>query len=213
MGSFIDLTGSKYWMLTPLYRDTEKVGRGVYWVCKCDCGRVVSVSSHALRSGNTKSCGCKGKPFVVALTGSTSYGLPKAVLVHYTCMMSRCYDPSNKKYYLYGGKNPPVTVCKEWHDVRVYSKWLVSQPHWDEKGYSVDRVDGKGNYCPENCRVVDIKTQNRNTSRNVFIRCRCMSEWAEELGCDRHAFAMYAKYHGCSLEEALDHYIAKKSKK
>ena len=124
--------------------------------------------------------------------------------------MSRCYNPSNKKYPLYGGKTPPVTVCKEWYDVRTYAKWLMSQPHWDEKGYSVDRVDGKGSYCPENCRVADDKTQNRNTSRNVLIRGRCMSEWAEVLGCDRHAFALYAKYHKCSLKK-LDHYIAKQS--
>lgn len=209
---FVDLTGSKYGMLTALYRDTEKQSRDVYWVCKCDCGRVVSVNGCALRSGNTKSCGCKGKPFVVSLTGGTSYGLPSSVVKRHRSMMSRCYDPSNKKYPLYGGKTPPVTVCKEWHDVRVYAKWLMSQSHWDEKGYSVDRVDGKGSYCPENCRVADDKTQNRNTSRNVLIRGRCMSEWAEVLGCDRHAFALYAKHHECSLEEALDHYIAKQSK-
>lgn len=205
---FIDRTGKKYGRLTALYRDNEKPG--VYWICKCDCGRIVSVKSSSLY-GNTKSCGCLTKPYVSALVSSgTSYGVPSKVVERHRCMMSRCYDPTNKKFHLYGGKNPPITVCKEWQDVRVYAAWLMSQPHWDEQGYSVDRVNGSGNYCPENCRVADAKTQGRNTSRNVVVRGRCLSDWAEELGYARHVIRDYARYHKCSLEEALDHYIAKR---
>lgn len=33
----------------------------VYWICKCDCGNIVSVDSHSLLSGNTCSCGCLQK--------------------------------------------------------------------------------------------------------------------------------------------------------
>ena len=206
---FVDRTGKKYGRLTALYRDNEK--QGVHWVCKCDCGRIVSVSSSSLQSGNTKSCGCLTKPYVSALMASgTSYGVPSKVVERHRKMMNRCYDPTDKKFHLYGGKNPPVTVCKSWHDVRVYAEWLMSQPHWDEKDYTVDRVNGSGNYCPENCRVAYAKTQGRNTSRNVLVRGRCLSDWAEELGYDRHVIRNYARYHKCSLEEALDHYIAKR---
>lgn len=207
---FVDRTGIRYGKLVALYRDTEKVSRKVYWVCKCDCGRIVSVPSDALQSGNTESCGCKRRPFVVALTGGLSYGVPSKVVQRHADMMARCYNPSHKKYHLYGGKNPSITVCKEWHDVRVYAAWLMSQPHWDEQGYTVDRVNGRGNYCPENCRVADAKTQGRNTSRNVVVRGRCLSDWAEELGYDRHVIRNYARYHKCSLEKALDHYIVKR---
>jgi hypothetical protein len=28
------------------------------WLCKCDCGNEVVVTTGNLRSGNTKSCGC-----------------------------------------------------------------------------------------------------------------------------------------------------------
>jgi hypothetical protein len=31
---------------------------GVYWKCKCDCGKIVTVLGVRLRDGNTKSCGC-----------------------------------------------------------------------------------------------------------------------------------------------------------
>ena len=50
-----DLTGKKFCRLTVLGR-SETSSR--LWVCKCDCGNVVEVSTHALNAGSTKSCGC-----------------------------------------------------------------------------------------------------------------------------------------------------------
>lgn len=29
------------------------------WLCHCECGRVSTPTLNALRSGNTKSCGCR----------------------------------------------------------------------------------------------------------------------------------------------------------
>ena len=29
-----------------------------YWICKCDCGEILSVKTGRINSGNTKSCGC-----------------------------------------------------------------------------------------------------------------------------------------------------------
>lgn len=52
-----DMTGLKFTRLLALRRDDE-YKKGVKWICKCDCGNVVSVKGHNLRSGNTKSCGC-----------------------------------------------------------------------------------------------------------------------------------------------------------
>ena len=56
-----DLTGKKFGRLTVLYRDLTKPkghGHKAYWVCQCECGNTVSVKSHCLLSGETKSCGC-----------------------------------------------------------------------------------------------------------------------------------------------------------
>lgn len=38
-----------------------------------------------------------------------------------------------------------------------------------KKDQSIDRIDVDGCYCPENCRWVDSKTQNRNRRDNVWI--------------------------------------------
>ena len=49
--------GNKYGKLTVLQQDNTK-SNGVYWICECECGNIVSVLGARLRNGHTKSCGC-----------------------------------------------------------------------------------------------------------------------------------------------------------
>ena len=48
-----DLTGKKFGKWTVLEYDTN-----YKWICKCDCGKIKSVSSSNLKNGNSTSCGC-----------------------------------------------------------------------------------------------------------------------------------------------------------
>lgn len=57
MPAFIDLTGHKYGKLTVIER-AENINGRVAWKCKCDCGKEITTTSNALRTGGTKSCGC-----------------------------------------------------------------------------------------------------------------------------------------------------------
>lgn len=62
MAGFIDLTGQRFGRLTVVRRGedymphTPKVK--VRWICACDCGKECLVTTAALRSGKTSSCGC-----------------------------------------------------------------------------------------------------------------------------------------------------------
>jgi hypothetical protein len=53
----IDETGNTYGKLTVLKLDKEKSGKNAYWICKCDCGNIISVSGVKLRYSQI-SCGC-----------------------------------------------------------------------------------------------------------------------------------------------------------
>ena len=70
MVALIDLTGQKFGRLTVLSRSENRKER-TYWLCRCDCGKEISVYGYALKSGNTRSCGCikseKSKEFVKKL--------------------------------------------------------------------------------------------------------------------------------------------------
>lgn len=60
MGKFIDLTEKRFERLLVLKR-SETINKRTMWLCKCDCGNMVTVNSYALLNGRTKSCGCYRK--------------------------------------------------------------------------------------------------------------------------------------------------------
>lgn len=60
--NFIDLTDKTFEKLTVIKRiSTSKTPAGatkIFWLCKCECGNQCVVEGNALKTGNTKSCGC-----------------------------------------------------------------------------------------------------------------------------------------------------------
>lgn len=63
MGKFqtIDLSGQKFNYLTVIKqvpRPAHIKCNHTFWLCKCDCGNEKIIDQRALKSGNTKSCGC-----------------------------------------------------------------------------------------------------------------------------------------------------------
>ena len=57
VGSLIDEVGNRYGRLTVLERAGTK-RRSATWKVLCDCGVETTATSHALRRGEKKSCGC-----------------------------------------------------------------------------------------------------------------------------------------------------------
>lgn len=52
-----DLSGTQFGRWTVIKR-TENKGTQATWECICECGSIKYVTGHALRSGNSQSCGC-----------------------------------------------------------------------------------------------------------------------------------------------------------
>jgi len=53
------LVNQKFGKLMVLWRAKVSDGRrSMIWECRCDCGKLVTVSGSALRAGRNKSCGC-----------------------------------------------------------------------------------------------------------------------------------------------------------
>ena len=58
----IDLTGKRFGRLQIISLDEEESNNGIlYWKCKCDCGKIISVRGGNLKNGSTRSCGCISK--------------------------------------------------------------------------------------------------------------------------------------------------------
>lgn len=56
-----DIQNQQFGKLLVLERDKEKTGGAAYWICKCDCGKIISVRGSYLRSGQKRDCGCEYK--------------------------------------------------------------------------------------------------------------------------------------------------------
>ena len=172
-----NLIGQTFDYLTVLHR-SENRGNGkkpeVIWECQCLCGKIVTVKGYSLISGHTKSCGCR----------KIKHGLTHKERLYTTwCnMRRRCTDPSNKRWEQYGGKG--ITICPEWNDYSQFREWAINNGY--AENLTIDRIDINGNYCPENCRWADAKTQANNCSRNHIIEFNkkkmTMSEFADYLG-------------------------------
>lgn len=160
--NFIDLSGRRYGYLTVIERVTDKVYKSgrkkPRYLCRCDCGNIVSVVGESLRNGTTKSCGChRADPLV---RYSTKHGKRYERLYSIYCdMKKRCYNKRCNGYKYYGGKG--ITICEEWlENFNSFYKWAIENGYDEE--LTIDRIDSSGNYEPVNCRWI---TRSENISR------------------------------------------------
>ena len=61
MPRIINEIGHRYGRLLVLDKQPYRANRRTFWQCKCDCGGIRAIDSHALRRGDTISCGCYRK--------------------------------------------------------------------------------------------------------------------------------------------------------
>ncbi|HWY10569.1 MAG TPA: AP2 domain-containing protein [Bacteroidia bacterium] len=147
-------------------------------LCECECGNEVTVLWYTLRSGRTKSCGCymrevNGKRIGIESTthGNTPLGENeyKSLFFVWNTIKQRCYNKNSGKYSAYGEKG--IKVCKQWiNNFSNFRDWAINNGYYKQPKntpfkdkLSIDRVDSKGDYTPENCRWITV---SQNSSRN-----------------------------------------------
>jgi hypothetical protein len=79
-------------------------------------------------------------------------------------MIVRTTNKNHGDYRHYGARG--ISVCKEWLDSCVFFEWAKSHGYNDN--LQIDRIDGNGNYCPENCRFVTARENNMNRPRRFY---------------------------------------------
>lgn len=169
MGKAKDLTNRRFERLKVIRRVENKNYRAM-WLCECDCGNRKVITSYQLLSGDTKSCGCLGKE---NRTKSRTKHHKTNTKLYYVWkgMKQRCYNPKNKYYYNYGGRG--ITICEEWkNDFGKFYEWAIKNGYDENalhKSCTIDRINNSGNYEPNNCRWVDMKTQSNNRRKRQKI--------------------------------------------
>ena len=178
--ALIDLTGKTFGRLTVKERKGNSGGKSL-WLCSCSCGNEKIVRGVHLRSGKQVSCGCyRAENTAKQKTkhGHAKKGQISPTYVVWQNMMYRCKPENAEKYPHY----KDITVCNDWHKFDCFLRDMGEKPD----GLTIDRIDNSRGYFKENCRWVDMATQNRNRRDNVWLavdgEAMCRADAIKKLG-------------------------------
>lgn len=162
MSRLKDLLGQRFGRLTVIERVESDSNGNAYWKCKCDCGNYCTVRSYLLTRQIVVSCGCYRKEHNLkhGLTHTPIYNLWNGI-------KNRCTNPNVRNYRIYGGRG--ITICDEWLEFQNFYNYVSTLEHYDDDGYTLDRIDVNGNYQVGNVRWIKREMQARNQRRNVYV--------------------------------------------
>lgn len=181
--------GNVYASLQVISKDLDKYispngSSQIKWVCQCICGRVISVISSSLRTGNSKSCGC------VPILNRTLHGKSKTKEYKiWHSMILRVDNENDIGYKNYGGRG--ITVCARWKEVKGggFTNFLEDMGTCP-KGSSLDRINVNGDYSKENCRwaISSVQAFNKRKYKNnisgyVGVKKTKSGKWVGEFRC------------------------------
>lgn len=171
-------------------------------ICKCDCGKLVLETENKLLRNITISCGHKDIKDVNKTRLRTIYNNMKA----------RCYNKNSISYKYYGEKG--VIICDEWLDkkkgFKTFYNWALNNGY--KSNLTIDRINNKGIYEPQNCRWVDINVQNNNRTICHYITYKgktlTLSQWAKK--CMLSPGVLLYKINKIGEKETLDVFLKEK---
>ncbi len=163
LGKIKNLIGQRFGRLSVLKMDTHVKGRHLKWICRCDCGKTVSVYGLNLGRGLTKSCRCLAREVTSALRRKHGLSHSSAAYMSWASMRLRCYTKSHTSYKYYGARG--ITVCVRWRN--SFENFLADMGEPPRGLETLDRIDSSKGYDPSNCRWL---SRSENSKRNASAR-------------------------------------------
>ena len=147
--------GQKFGHLTVL-EEVEQRNKKRRFKVRCDCGQIKIVNLANILNGSTVSCGCmRGKKH--NMSNTRIYHIWQGI--RYRCCVKSCLTYKN-----YGAKG--IKICDDWNNnetgFKNFYEWAKLNGYADN--LTIDRIDSKGNYEPNNCRWATMAEQHQNLS-------------------------------------------------
>jgi hypothetical protein len=162
MSAFKEIAGQRFDRLLVIGLHSKERRDGTHWatkwLCECDCGKRIAVEGYQLRSGETRSCGCRGAEN--RRLSVLKHGKSRTPTYQIWCAMrTRCNNPRSTGFPWYGARG--IAVCERWNDFAAFLADMGERP----SGYSIERLDNDGPYAPSNCEWIPIGAQQKNKRR------------------------------------------------
>jgi len=133
-------------------------------------------------------------------------GIPTKEYRAWKAMKARCYSPCNKKMGKYQAMN--IQVCDRW--LNSFENFMDDMGFSPSKDHSLDRIDPKKGYTPENCRWATWKTQSSNRGDFNLIyehkgKSMILKDWAKKLNIKYTTLYQRIFRSKMSFEEAINY--------
>lgn len=189
------ISGKRHGLLVAI-KPARRKKWGLYWLCKCDCGKTSEVL--AGNFNKTKSCGCQNHKIK---HGFSRRGQPGGVHAVWAAMLQRCGNKNNKHFKDYGGRG--ITVCSRWFSFENFLKDMGDR----SSKTTLERKDNQKGYSPDNCKWATRAEQSRNKRTTRLFTweraTKCLSDWARHFGI--HERTLHKRLaSGLSFEEAIN---------
>lgn len=178
--SLIDITGKKFGTRTVKRRAKNDKWGHPRWKSVCQCGSTsITSKSNLLKS---ESCGCLARE--QSSTRMKTHGLTNSSeFSSWNSMVTRCTNKKRDAYEKYS----KLGICEKW--VNSFSAFIADMGMKPGRDYSIERIDNKKGYFPENCKWATRMEQGANMETNLTIThngiTMTASNWSRSLGAEK----------------------------
>lgn len=158
----------------PSYRSPKGKPIRCSWV-RCTCGTELIAHNQTLLAGLTRSCGCLRTE---RMRAPRKHGHGRrlgrsCVYNSWAAMMQRCTDSNHKNFATYS----QLGLFWAWREFSAFLAYMGP----GKKGWTIERVDNKVGYFPENMVWATRTRQARNTSVSRIVTFRGITAHYKDL--------------------------------
>lgn len=177
MKPYKNLVGKTFGEITvERYSHKDEAGKS-HWLSRCSCGKQITVRGNSLSSGNTKSCGCKHRDYMVRAIGIQSGELTGA---YFSKIRGRARRASKRKLIEFSVTREYLSQLFERQNRKCQltgDEIVLNAPMGPAITASLDRIDSVKGYVPGNVQWIH---KTVNLMKNIIPEQEFI-EWCKKI--------------------------------